>query len=237
VYESIFGARASLQPLPRSPKVAEELRGLVSRDALSVVVHDDFGHPLREILELEFDRDTACIRIHAVPDQLGKRMHGLGAGLPRHKVFFYLDLYVLNFSHGLTTIREPAFDAKKQKMNIPKRGDPCPCSLSPLTRPLSAVGSRTGETRRRGNPNLESLTDPARVLGLRMDAGKQAKPLVRRVPISSKRSRLFRLNSPQTRHSAEQSEADNDGILRVTEESVSATKSTDSTTLCKGNNF
>ena len=42
------------------------------------------------IFELKFDCDPARVRIHAVPDQLGKRVHGFGAGLPRHEIFFYL---------------------------------------------------------------------------------------------------------------------------------------------------
>src|SRR5437016_3344320 len=42
-------------------------------------------------------------------------------------------------------------------------------------------------------------------------------------------------NSPQTRHSTGQSEAENGGILRVTEESVSATQTAGSSILCKEN--
>ena len=35
-------------------------------------------------------------------------MHGLGAGLPRHKIFFYLDLDVFNRCHRWATIRQPS---------------------------------------------------------------------------------------------------------------------------------
>ena len=85
--------------------MTEKLPGLISRDALPIVIHDDFGHPLRKILELEFNCDVGGVGIQAVPDQLRKRMHRFGAGLPRHEIFFYLDLNVLNSSDGSTTIR------------------------------------------------------------------------------------------------------------------------------------
>ena len=43
---------------------------------MSVVIHDDFGHALGEVVELEFDVDSASFRIDAVPNEFGKRLHG-----------------------------------------------------------------------------------------------------------------------------------------------------------------
>src|SRR5580704_10836327 len=98
--------------------MTEKLFRLVSWYPLPVVVHNDLGHPLREILELELYRRGASVGVDAVPNQLGKRVHGLGAGLPRHEVLFDLDLNVLNRSHSRSRIGDRTAYANEQKGNL-----------------------------------------------------------------------------------------------------------------------
>jgi hypothetical protein len=95
--------------------VTEKLLRLVAWNSMSVVIHDDFGHVLGEVVEFEFDVDAASIRIDAVPNEFGKRLHGLSTCLSSHEIIFDLNFYVFDGSHAehhTGTI----FPAKEQKI-------------------------------------------------------------------------------------------------------------------------
>lgn len=97
--------------------MTEKQLRLVARDAVSVIVHDDFRHTLGEIFELELNDDAVRIRVHAIPNEFRKRLYRLGTRLPSHKVIFDLDLDVFDLCHGEQYHKSTIISKKEQKAN------------------------------------------------------------------------------------------------------------------------
>jgi len=131
---------------------------MISGDPTAVVVHDDLGHALGPVLELELDVVSARQRCS---NDFGERPHRLGARLPRHEVVF--DLY-LEFNVWLVNgmLKSAAADYNVAEEALSRVYERCsqPGSWeTPPTTPAASLGnnvarrrSRRSQTKRRLRP-------------------------------------------------------------------------------------